>query len=175
MGTFGPLYSLESFSSARLDGEWPSPSSVFSLVFLYWPGDQAPEKGTRAACHSHHVAPVYTLCFLTACEAAGGHFLERSLVSSSIRADRPHKHIIHHAPWLRDHHTAPEGLPIHHPDEGPSQVAQVSACSAAAAKSLQSFPTLCNPIDESPPGSAIPGILQARTLEWVAISFSNTH
>ena len=44
---------------------------------------------------------------------------------------------------------------------------------AAAAKSLQSCPTLCDPIDGSPPGSAIPGILQARTLEWVAISFSN--
>ena len=44
---------------------------------------------------------------------------------------------------------------------------------AAAAKSLQSCPTLCHPIDSSPPGSAIPGILQARTLEWVAISFSN--
>ena len=44
---------------------------------------------------------------------------------------------------------------------------------AAAAKSLQSCPTLCDPIDSSPPGSPIPGILQARTLEWVAISFSN--
>jgi len=44
---------------------------------------------------------------------------------------------------------------------------------AAAAKSLQSCPTLCEPIDGSPPGSPIPGILQARTLEWVAISFSN--
>ena len=43
----------------------------------------------------------------------------------------------------------------------------------ANAKSLQSCPTLCNPIDGSPPGSPIPGILQARTLEWVAISFSN--
>ena len=41
------------------------------------------------------------------------------------------------------------------------------------AKSLQSCPTLCDPIDGSPPGPAIPGILQARTLEWVAISFSN--
>ena len=41
------------------------------------------------------------------------------------------------------------------------------------AKSLQSCPTLCNPMDGSPPGSAVPGILQARTLEWVAISFSN--
>ena len=44
---------------------------------------------------------------------------------------------------------------------------------AAAAKSLQSCPTLCNPRDGSPPGSPVPGILQARTLEWVAISFSN--
>ena len=44
---------------------------------------------------------------------------------------------------------------------------------AAAAKSLQSCPTLCDPIDGSPPGSPVPGILQARTLEWVAISFSN--
>ena len=47
------------------------------------------------------------------------------------------------------------------------------ALTAAAAKSLQSCPTLCDPIDSSPPGSPIPGILQARTLEWVAISFSN--
>jgi len=44
---------------------------------------------------------------------------------------------------------------------------------AAAAASLQSCPTLCDPIDGSPPGSPVPGILQARTLEWVAISFSN--
>jgi len=42
----------------------------------------------------------------------------------------------------------------------------------AAAKSLQSCPTLCDPIDGSPPGSPVPGILQARTVEWVAISFS---
>ena len=45
-------------------------------------------------------------------------------------------------------------------------------CTAAAAKSLQSCPTLCDPIDGSPPVSPVPGILQARTLEWVAISFS---
>ena len=44
---------------------------------------------------------------------------------------------------------------------------------AAAAKSLQSWPTLCDPRDGSPPGSPVPGILQARTLEWVAISFFN--
>ena len=48
-----------------------------------------------------------------------------------------------------------------------------AAAAAAAAKALQSCPTLCDPIDGSPPGSPVPGILQARTLEWVAISFSN--
>ena len=48
-----------------------------------------------------------------------------------------------------------------------------SVLAAAAAKWLQSCPTLCDPIDGSPPGSPVPGILQARTLEWVAISFSN--
>ena len=47
------------------------------------------------------------------------------------------------------------------------------AVAAAAAKSLQSCPTLCDPIDGNPPGSSVPGILQARTLEWVTISFSN--
>ena len=44
---------------------------------------------------------------------------------------------------------------------------------ALTAKSLQSCPTLCDPIDGSPPGSPVPGILEARTLEWAAISFSN--
>ena len=58
---------------------------------------------------------------------------------------------------------APEGSPTWRRNEKP----------AAAAKSLQSCPTLCDPIDSSSPGSPVPGILQARTLEWVAISFSN--
>ena len=44
---------------------------------------------------------------------------------------------------------------------------------AAAAESLQLCPTLCDPIDGSPPGSPVPGVLQARTLEWAAVSFSN--
>ena len=48
-----------------------------------------------------------------------------------------------------------------------------AAAAAAAAKSLQLCPTLCDPIDGNPPGFPVPGILQARTLEWVAISFSN--
>ena len=50
---------------------------------------------------------------------------------------------------------------------------KLSAAAAAATKSLQSCPTLCDPRDGSPPGSPVPGILQGRTLEWVAISFSN--
>ena len=54
-----------------------------------------------------------------------------------------------------------------------AQTSATVAAAAAAAKSLQSCPTLCDPIDGSPPGSPVPGILQARTLEWVAISFSN--
>ena len=53
------------------------------------------------------------------------------------------------------------------------QILSFLCSAAAAAKSLQSCPTLCHPINGSPPGSPVPGILQARTLEWVAISFSN--
>ena len=54
-----------------------------------------------------------------------------------------------------------------------SFLSHITSAAATAAKSLQLCPTLCNPIDGSPPGSPVPGILQARTLEWVAISFSN--
>ena len=80
--------------------------------------------------------------------------------------------------------------PSHFPPKNPSQLSQreeettevlshnllpFDSCpaAAAAAKSLQSCPTLCDPIDGSPPSSPVPEILQARTLEWVAISFSN--
>ena len=62
-------------------------------------------------------------------------------------------------------------IPGHASSRGPA-ISWASAA-AAAAKSLHSCPTLCDPIDSSPPGSPFPGILQARTLEWVAISFSN--
>ena len=65
------------------------------------------------------------------------------------------------------HHQTPPQTE-HHFDQGSSFF-----LAAAAAKSHQSCPTLCDPIDSSPPGSLIPGILQARTLEWVAISFCN--
>ena len=54
-----------------------------------------------------------------------------------------------------------------------SEYIMLPCSTAAAAKSLQSCLTLCDPIDGSPPGSPVPGVLQARTLEWVAISFSN--
>ena len=59
------------------------------------------------------------------------------------------------------------------PEKEETQNLAAAAAAAAAAKSLQSSPTLCDPIDGSPPGSPVPGFLQARTLEWVAISFSN--
>ena len=54
-----------------------------------------------------------------------------------------------------------------------AKLISMAAAAATAAKSLQSCPTLCDPIDGNLPGSPVPGILQARTLEWVAISFSN--
>ena len=57
--------------------------------------------------------------------------------------------------------------------ESTYKVFDIGPDAAAAAKSCQSCPTLCDPLDSSPPGSLVPGILQARTLEWVAISFSN--
>ena len=53
-----------------------------------------------------------------------------------------------------------------------TEMERLTLAAAAAAKSLQSHPTLCDPIDRSPPGSAVPGILQARVLEWGAIAFS---
>ena len=59
------------------------------------------------------------------------------------------------------------------PQETDTQRPRVPTAAAAAAKSLQSCPTLCDPIDGSPPGSSVPGILQVRTLEWAAISSSN--
>ena len=65
------------------------------------------------------------------------------------------------------------GLPCPPPGDLPNPAIKRRSPAAAAAKSLQSCPILCHPRDGSPPGSAVPGILQARTLEWVAISFSN--
>ena len=73
---------------------------------------------------------------------------------------------------LSDQHLLPK-LPKSETGAPLAPLYQNQLLSAAAAKSLQSCPTLCNPIDSSPPGSPVPGILQARTLEWVAISFSN--
>ena len=63
--------------------------------------------------------------------------------------------------------------PWAHKESDTTKFLRTQAAAATAAKLLQSCPTLCDPIDGSPPGSPVPGILQARTLEWVAISFSN--
>ena len=69
--------------------------------------------------------------------------------------------------------TVIQGLFLLPASPSPLPPTPAAAAAAAAAKSLQSCPTLCNPIDGSPLGSSVPGILQARMLEWVAISFSN--
>ena len=69
--------------------------------------------------------------------------------------------------WIRIHFKCTQYLGIQ------KMKTKNNPAAAAATKSLQSCPTLCNPIDGSPPGSPVPGILQARTVEWVAISFSN--
>ena len=70
-----------------------------------------------------------------------------------------------HSYWMVQHGKGFINIPIHE--------SMHEKAAAAAAKSLQSCPTLCDPIDGSPPGFPVPGILQARALEWVAISFSN--
>ena len=79
-----------------------------------------------------------------------------------------------HNYWAHAPHLLKPAYPTAHAlqQERPLQW-EAPAAAAAAAKSLQSCPSLCNPIGGSPPGSPVPGILQARTLEWVAISFSN--
>ena len=71
------------------------------------------------------------------------------------------------------HHRALSWAPCGIPQLPTSYFTHAAAAAAAAAKSLQSCLTLCDPLDGSPPGSPVPGILQARVLEWVAISFSN--
>ena len=80
------------------------------------------------------------------------------------RNEKQHCCLCLHVPYV----SAPPGLSM-------GKITLDSYCflnlAAAVAKSLQLCPTLCDPIDGSPPGSAVPGILQARTLEWVAISF----
>ena len=69
--------------------------------------------------------------------------------------------------WLYEDLQDPLGL------KAKKDILFIKGAAAGAAKSLQSCPTLCDPIDGSPPGFPVPGILQARTLEWVVISFSN--
>ena len=85
---------------------------------------------------------------------------------------REYHHSEHTGPLLRSHQAELRSQ-WGHSLLSSSAVPSSPISAAAAAKSLQSYPTLCDPIDGSPAGSPVPGILQARTLEWVAISFSN--
>ena len=75
--------------------------------------------------------------------------------------------------WKRSMHSSVHCITIYNSQDMGATDMYINTATAAAAKSLQSCPTLCDPIDVSPRGSPIPGILQARTLEWAAISFSN--
>ena len=107
-----------------------------------------------------------------------GHDWSDLAAAAGLRKAKVKVKLLSHArliltPWTAAHQASPSmgfsrqeywsGVPLPSP----------AAAAAAAAKSLQSCPTLCDPIDGSPPGFSVPGILQARILEWVAISFSN--
>ena len=140
------------------------------------PGTRAPENSSPS---------------ITEEAAAAGHKQSQPffLASKSWRGPRPHFTVIPALPFLftdpkqergSSHFflwMAPQTLPV---SELPHSLIHLPArfmlslSAAAAAKSLQSCPTPCDPIDGSPPGSPVPGILQARTLEWVAIAFSES-
>ena len=94
------------------------------------------------------------------------YFFRQSSPLSVLCCPVYHRVEVFHLPWVLYHYSYSLSLSLLY-------VLDVIYSPAAAAKSLQSCPTLCDPGDSSPPGSPVPGILQARTLKWVAISFSN--
>ena len=96
------------------------------------------------------------------CNSSKFHFLWKQVI---IKYYLPHRFVVR-ITWAKSWNAFERSHGMH---LAKSQI----SLTAAAAKSLQLCPTLCDPIDSSPPGSPVPGILQARTLEWVAISFSN--
>ena len=133
--------------------------------------------------HTHLEADIlecevqWALGSITMNKASGGDGIPRAI---SILKDAAVKvlHSICQQIWKTQQWKSSVFIPI--PKKGNAKecsnyhtIALISHTAAAAAKSLQSYPTLCDPIDGSPPGSPVPGILQARALEWVAISFSN--
>ena len=123
----------------------------------------------------------YTTCihvYLLPQKPSLGNFLALQWLSGSVASDSLGSHGLQPArllcPWDCSRQEYWSGLPFPSPGDFPDRYwTRVSCIAAAAAKLLQSCPTLCDPIGSSPPGSPVPGILQARTLEWVAISFSN--
>ena len=109
---------------------------------------------TFYCCMAFHCVNIPQLCFHSPVDRLLGNLQFRDITNNAVM------NILVHFSWCTWVHNF---------------LGHISWCriAAAAAKSLQSCPTLCDPIDSSPPGSPVPGILQARTLEWVAISFSN--
>ena len=103
----------------------------------------------------------------------GGHGGQQDGVCQQVRLGSQATDSVNKVPWQK-RHPKPNVSEVLRWAGLPSHTSSISQHSAAAAKSLQSCPTLCDPIDGSPPGSPVPGILQARTLEWLAISFSLT-
>ena len=152
------------------------PLGIFgSLAFIYLsttrghqtPGSHTQRSAQFSSVQSLSLVRLFTTPWTAARQASLSITNSRSLLKlMSIASVMPSNHLILCRPLL---------LP---PSIFPSirvfsnELVQRLAA-AAAAKSLQSCPTLCDPTDDSPPGSPVPGILQARTLEWVAISFSN--
>ena len=99
--------------------------------------------------------------------------LGEGIATPVLLPEEPHRqrNLVDYSPWGCRELEGLNRLSTHIPVLGVNRIVG-SVPAAAAAKSLQSCPTLCDPIDGSPPGSPVPGILQARTLEWGAIAFS---
>ena len=121
----------------------------------------------------NHMAPLPTMppeglrCRLSVCSAA------QSCLCDAVDRSSPGSSA-HEIPQAIEYWSSlPFSISGDLPDPGIKPTDSGPPAATAAAKSLQSCPTLCDPIDGSRPGSPVPGILQARTLEWVAISFSN--
>ena len=146
----------------------------FSILAWEIPWREEPRGLQSMGSHRvrHDVATKQQLCSSRCCFlVSSGTWLQKKKM-----APRRNSQVVELKSWKRSNYSSPRTL--FPPGAGAAVPWSVfasknSSAAAAATKSLQSCPTLCHPTDSSPPGSSIPGVLQARTLEWVAISFSN--